>query len=828
MAQKETVAKKEVTLSITGMHCASCVANVENALREVNGVLDVTVNLASERAYVTYQPDLAGHAKLEQAIVDAGYGVIFGEIEDAEKRQRAAEMVGLQNRFFISLGFGIPLLYISMGHHLGLPLPHFVMHSLALFQFLFATPIIISSWQFYVRGVRSVVKAKTANMDTLVAVGTGVAYLWSLAVAIGAWLGADPAKFGLRDFESGLYFEVAGFLLVFILLGRWLEARAKGHTSEAIKKLVGLGARTARVVRDDREVEVPIEGVVSGDILIVRPGEKIPVDGAVLSGSSSVDESMITGESLPVDKREGDLVIGATINQHGSFRFRATRVGKETMLAQIVKIVEQAQGSKAPIQALADKVAAVFVPVVVGLAVLSFLVWILFGPGFTAALTKFVAVLVIACPCALGLATPTAIMVATGKGAELGILIRRGEALQRLSEIDAVVFDKTGTLTRGEPEVTDVVPILSTQRHKDTRSESEPARISAVRQPPIDNHQPLAYGNESPAPDPGPLTPDPQPLAPDPQSLTLAPQSLASDPQSLTPDPLSLLQLAASIEHFSEHPLAEAVVRKAKSLGLVLTEMHDFEAIPGKGIRSADPSGRRLLAGNRMLFADRKIDLASLETRIAGLENQGKTVVIVAIDGVPQGLIAIADTAKDSALPTVQALKALGKQVVMITGDNERTGKAIGAQLGIDRVLAQVLPEDKAAEVKKLQDSGLKTAMVGDGINDAPALVQADIGIAIGTGTDVAIEAGDVVLIRDDLKTVPQAIELSRYAMRKIRQNLFWAFFYNIIGIPIAAGVLYPFFHFQLNPIIAGAAMAFSSVSVVSNSLLMRGWKPAV
>ena len=525
MAQKDTAAKKEVTLSITGMHCASCVANVENALREVNGVLDVTVNLASERAYVTYQPDLAGLTKLEQAIVDAGYGVITGEIEDGEKQQRAAEMAGLQNRFFISLGFGIPLLYVSMGHHLGLPLPHFVMHNLALFQFLFATPIIISSWQFYVRGVRSVVRARTANMDTLVAVGTGVAYLWSLAVAIGAWLGADPARFGLKDFESGLYFEVAGFLLVFILLGRWLEARAKGHTSEAIKKLVGLGARTARVVRDGREVEVLIETVASGDLLIVRPGEKIPVDGTVLSGSSSVDESMITGESLPVDKREGDLVIGATINQHGSFRFRATRVGKETMLAQIVKIVEQAQGSKAPIQALADRVAAVFVPVVVGLALLSFLVWILFGPGFTAALTKFVAVLVIACPCALGLATPTAIMVATGKGAELGILIRRGEALQRLSEIDAVVFDKTGTLTRGEPEVTDVVPILSTQRHKDTRSESEPVQRAAGSQAPVDNHQPLA----SPAPQP--LPPDPRSLASDPRSPTPTPRLCSSSPR---------------------------------------------------------------------------------------------------------------------------------------------------------------------------------------------------------------------------------------------------------------------------------------------------------
>jgi Cu+-exporting ATPase len=675
-----------------------------------------------------------------------------------------------------------------MGHHLHLPLPYLSDRIMALVQFLLATPIIASSWQFYARGVRSVVKARTASMDTLVAVGTGVAYLWSLAVAIGAWTGIDPARFGLKMYESGLYFEVAGLLLVFILLGRYLEARAKGRTSDAIKKLIGLSPSTARVIREGQETEVPIENVAAGDVLIVRPGDKIPVDGTVVSGASTVDESMITGESLPVEKREQDNVIGATINQLGSFQFRATRVGKETMLAQIVRLVEQAQGSKAPIQALADRVAAVFVPSVVGIAVLSFLVWILFGPGFTAALTKFVAVLVIACPCALGLATPTAIMVATGKGAELGILIRRGESLQRLADIDAVVFDKTGTLTRGEPEVTDVVPVLSTQRHKDTKPEKKSVQRASSNQPPI---------------------PDPRPLAP--------------DPRLLTPDPLLI---AASVEHLSEHPLAEAIVRKAKEDGMALLEVTDFAAIPGKGAKARDPDNRRILAGNRMLFADEKIDLSPIEPQICALEDQGKTVVIIALDRSLVGLIAIADTVKDSALPCVNSLKSLGKQVVMLTGDNERTGKAIAGQLGIERVLTQVLPEDKADEVKKLQAAGLKTAMVGDGINDAPALVQADVGIAIGSGTDIAIESGDVVLIRDDLRTVPQAIELSRYAMRKIRQNLFWAFFYNVIGIPIAAGVLYPFFHFQLNPVFAGAAMAFSSVSVVSNSLLMRGWRP--
>ncbi len=776
MMRSESSKPTEESIGVTGMHCASCVASVENALKEVNGVLDVTVNLATERAFVTYQPGLVVRTQLEQAIIDSGYGVIPLLKEDTEKQQREAEILNLRNRFWLSLAFGIPLLYVAMGHHLHLPLPHLSDRIMALVQFMLATPIIAGSWQFYTRGVRSVVKARTASMDTLVAVGTGVAYLWSLAVAIGAWTGIDPARFGLKMYESGLYFEVAGLLLVFILLGRYLEARAKGRTSDAIKKLIGLSPRTARVIREGQETEVPIENVVVGDVLIVRPGDKIPVDGTVVSGSSSVDESMITGESLPTEKREQDNVIGATINQHGSFQFRATRVGKETMLAQIVRLVEQAQGSKAPIQALADRVAAVFVPTVVGIAVLSFLVWILFGPGFTAALTKFVAVLVIACPCALGLATPTAIMVATGKGAELGILIRRGESLQRLAEIDAVVFDKTGTLTRGEPEVTDVEP-LAANRHP-------PA---ANQQPPINNHQPLATSHQSPA---------------------------------------TILLLAASVEHLSEHPLAEAIVRKAKETGLVLLEVSDFAAVPGKGVSARDPSGRTILAGNRVFFSDAKIDLLPIEPRICALEDSGKTVVIVALDRSLLGLIAIADTVKDSARSTVDSLKMLGKQVVMITGDNERTGKAIASQLGIERVLTQVLPEDKANEVKKLQATGLKTAMVGDGINDAPALVQADVGIAIGTGTDVAIESGDVVLIRDDLRTVPQAIELSRYAMRKIRQNLFWAFFYNVIGIPIAAGVLYPFFHFQLNPVFAGAAMAFSSVSVVSNSLLMRGWKP--
>jgi Cu+-exporting ATPase len=832
MPEPESAAE---TISITGMHCASCVAAIEQALRAVNGVLDVTVNLASEKAYIAYDPNRTNRKLLEQAIGDSGYGVM--ENRDAtrlgwcpcfpERAGREREISSLRTRFYIALGFGIPLLYFSMGLHVGLPAPELPVQYLALIQFVLATPIIVSSWQFYVRGIRSVVKTRTANMDTLVAAGTGAAYLWSLAVAVGTWVGVAPSVFGLHHFADGLYFEVAGLLLVFIILGRWLEARAKGRTSEAIRKLVSLGAKTATVLRErvanlgtlpvyapkigalpasggvpvfgGVPLEIPIDAVKVGDVVVIRPGEKIPVDGEIIAGNSSLDESMVTGESLPKDKHEGDTVIGGTINLHGSFRFRATRVGKETMLAQIIRIVEQAQGSKAPIQALADRVAAVFVPVVVGIAVLALVLWLLLGPGFTAALTKFIAVLIIACPCALGLATPTAIMVATGKGAELGILIRRGEALQRLAEIDTVVFDKTGTLTKGHPEVTDVKPGGKQGRY--------PLRVVSLFSEDTKNQEPRT-GNHS-------------------------------------VESAALLRLAASAEHLSEHPLAEAVVRLARARGLDLIPVGDFTAVSGKGIKARiGPSGplpvfapktggvpppgpdAEVLVGNRMLFAAEGISLESVAAGIAALENQGKTVVIIAVDRNVQGLIAIADTPRDSAAPVIRALKQMGRQVVMLTGDNPRTGQAIAAQLGIDNVLAEVLPEDKANVIERLQQQGHKVAMVGDGINDAPALAQADIGIAIGTGADVAIETGDVVLIHDDLRNVPRAIELSRYAMRKIRQNLFWAFFYNIIGLPIAAGVLYPLFKFQLNPILAGAAMAFSSVSVVSNSLLMRRWRP--
>jgi Cu+-exporting ATPase len=534
-------------------------------------------------------------------------------------------------------------------------------------------------------------------------------------------------------------------------MGKLLEALAKGKTSEAIKTLMGLQPKTATVIRDGKEKEIPIDEVAVGDIVLVKPGQKIPVDGTVVEGHSSVDESMLTGESIPVEKSAGDTVTGATINKTGSFTFEATRIGKDTALAQIIKLVEDAQGSKAPIQALADRIAAVFVPTVMLIALAAFGIWILAGQSFVFSLTIFIAVLIIACPCALGLATPTAVMVGTGIGAKNGILIKSAETLQNAHRVDAVIFDKTGTLTKGEPELTDVIPI---------------------------DHIPED----------------------------------------------DLLQLAASVEKNSEHPLGEAIVKGAASRGLSIKKVEHFKSVTGKGVRGM-VDGREVVLGNRQLMSELGFELDGTTRRLEELETEGKTAVLVSVEGNLAGAIAVADTLKEHSKSAVDILKSMGKTVIMITGDNRRTGEAVGRRLGIDRVLAEVLPGDKAEEVKKLQSEGLKVAMVGDGINDAPALTQADVGIAIGSGTDVAIEAGDIVLIRDDLRDVVMAMDLSRYAMIKIKQNLFWAFIYNTLGIPIAAGILYPFIGFLLNPMIAGAAMAFSSVSVVSNSLLMRRYK---
>ena len=605
----------------------------------------------------------------------------------------------------------------------------------------------IVGYQFFTKGIKSIIKTKTANMDTLVAIGTGSAFVYSVIVTFMILNG--NSDFG----NESLYYEVAGILIAFILLGRYLEAKAKGKTSEAIKKLMTLSAKTAIVIRNKKEIEIPIEEVKVGDIVFVKPGGKIPVDGVVEEGHSSVDESMITGESIPIEKTKGAKVIGATINKTGSFTFKATQIGADTMLAQIIKLVEDAQGSKAPIQKIADVVSAYFVPTVVGIAILSGVIWY-FINGFTFSLGIFVAVLIIACPCALGLATPTAIIVGTGKGAENGILFKNAESLQIANKIDTIVFDKTGTITKGQPEVTNIVTF-------------EKNKVNDI------------------------------------------------------------LKFAAIAETNSEHPLGEAIVKKAKKNNVKIDNPTKFNSMTGKGVEVLYKK-KVIDLGNRKLMDDKKIDYNRSKTRLEELEKQGKTVMLVGINNKLAGLIAVADTVKEYSKEAITALNKNGIETIMLTGDNRQTAEAIASQVGIQNVLAEVLPSDKADKVKELQNKNKKVAMVGDGINDAPALTQADIGIAIGSGTDVAIESGDIVLVKNDLRDVAIAMDLSKYTMKKIKQNLFWAFFYNSLGIPLAAGALYPFTGFLLSPIIAGGAMAFSSVSVVSNSLLMKRYKAKV
>jgi Cu+-exporting ATPase len=748
---------RETIFGVEGMTCASCVGRVERALKKLTGVLDARVNLASERATVEY---LAGEVEprdLEKAVEGAGYGVVHeGEEESSLEDSHEREYRKLRADFLLAAVLTALILLGSLPMMVGLepPIPKMWLNLTLL---ALATPVQFwAGWRFY-RGTWGALKHGQANMNTLVVMGTSAAYLYSAVAALA------PGLFAAG--RADVYFDTSALIITLILLGRLLEARAKGRTNEAIKKLASLQARTARVVRGGEEVDVPVEDVVVGDVVVVRPGEKIPVDGRVLSGESAVDESMVTGESIPVTKRDGDEVIGATLNTSGSFRFEATKVGEDTVLHQIMRMVEEAQGSKAPIQRLADRISAVFVPAVIGVAAATFVVWIIFGPepALTFALLNTVAVLIIACPCAMGLATPTSIMVGTGKGAESGILIKGGEALEGAHNLTTVILDKTGTLTRGELELTDVVV-------EDGIREEE------------------------------------------------------------------FLRLVASAEALSEHPLGKAIVRGAKDRDLQLSEVETFEAISGGGI-SCRVGGHRVLVGSQRFLSESGVAEDGHVPKGEELAREGKTPIFVAVDGEPAGFVVVADVVRDEAREAVDMLHSLGLEVAMLTGDNRRTAEAVARTLGVDRVLAEVRPEDKAAEVKRLQSEGKRVGMVGDGINDAPALAQADIGIAIGTGTDVAMEAADLTLISGDVRGVARAISLSKATVRNIKQNLFWAFAYNVALIPVAAGVLYPLFsegsvpeilrpvlgnYGFLNPILAAAAMALSSVTVVSNALRLR------
>lgn len=727
---------KKISIPVQGMHCSSCVAKIEGALGKVPGVQSAAVNFATGRAAVEFDQALASEEMLRDAIASSGYRA---EHEQPEEKKKS-EVRYWAWCVIVAAVFGVPLLYLTMGHLVGAPLPPWDDKVLVIVQFALTVPIVIAGGGFYVRGFRALFRP---NMDTLIAVGTGAAFGYSTFVGVMLLLGREG--YGLGQ----VYFEGAGVILLFIILGKLLEAIAKGKTSEAIKKLLGLRPKTATVIRGGEETAVPVAEVRVGDVVVVKPGERVPVDGFVKEGHSSVDESMITGESMPVEKAVGDKVIGGTVNKTGAFTLRATSVGEETVLAQIVKMVEEAQGSKAPVQRLADKVAFYFVPAVILIAAGSFAAWF-FAGNLEFALTTAIAVLIVACPCALGLATPTAVMVGSGKGAEFGILFKSAQALQQSRKLDVVVFDKTGTLTEGEPSVTDVVPV--------GKSTEE-----------------------------------------------------------------GVLQLAAILESRSEHPLAEAVVEAAKKKGVRVVEPSGFESITGKGVKGKH-KGKLAYVGNAALM--KELGVRVPEREVAKLQGEGKSVMFLSSSKKLLGVIAAADQPKPYAKEAVRALHGLGVKVMMITGDNERTASAIAANLGIDEVMADVLPGEKARKIKELQEKGLNVAMVGDGVNDAPALTQADVGVAIGSGTDIAIEAGDVVLIKEDLRDVLTAMRLSRYTMKKVRQNLFWAFAYNIVLIPVATGALYPFTGWLLSPVLAGAAMAFSSVSVVVNSLLMRRFKP--
>jgi len=719
-----TASMDRVRLDIEGMTCSACAARVEKALKKVEGVKEVNVNIATNKATIEYLSSETNIKEMQLAVENAGYKAKKEQKVDVDKQKEAREkeIKNLKILFIISTILSLPLLSAMFVDMAGMD----TILSNGWFQFILATPVqFIVGWRFY-KGAYHSIKGGGANMDVLVAMGTSAAYFYSIYMLL----------VGMNHF----YFESSAVIITLIILGKLMEAIAKGKTSEAMKKLMGLQAKTAKVIRNGEEKDIPVEEVEVGETIIVRPGEKIPVDGEIIEGKSTVDESMLTGESIPVEKVIGEEVIGSTINKHGTFKFKATKVGKDTALSQIIKLVEEAQGSKAPVQRLADKVSGIFVPIVVVIAILTFIIWYIVSGEINPAMVASVSVLVIACPCALGLATPTAIMVGTGKGAENGILIKGGEHLERAQKTDTIIFDKTGTITKGKPEVTDI----------------------------------LTYDL----------------------------------------DEKEVLRISASAEKSSEHPLAEAIVNDANSKEILLSDVSDFEAIPGHGIYSTLDK-KEIYLGNRRLMDRENINISKASSEIERLENEGKTAMILAIDKELKGIIAVADTIKESSKRAIEELKNMHIEVYMITGDNQRTANAIAKQVGIENVIAEVLPEDKAANVEKIQSQNKKVAMVGDGINDAPALAQADIGFAIGTGTDVAIEAADITLMRGDLMEIVTAIRLSKKTMKTIKQNLFWAFAYNTAGIPVAALGL-------LNPMIAGGAMAFSSVSVLTNSLRLK------
>jgi len=736
----EKIQKGETILNISGMHCASCAINIESALKKKEGVIEANVNIASEKANLKFDPEKITISEIKKTIEELGFQA---EENTTEEKRENLEISKLKKRLIASLIFGLPLIYIVMGKMIGLPISNISEVNNLIIQIILSTIVILANFSLWTSGAKGLYKFMP-NMDSLIFIGTAAAYFYSIAVSV-VFL-SNPQTMSIH-----LYFESAVFILLFITFGKYLEAITKGKTSEAIKKLAGLQPKEATVIKNGKEIKTPISQVKVGDIILVKPGEKISVDGIVIDGYSGVDQAAITGESIPVEKKGGDEVIGATINMTGSLKFKATKVGKDTMLSHIIKTVEDAMGSKAPIQLLADKVSFYFVPTVISISIISAITWLILGQPFTFALTIFVAVLIVACPCALGLATPTAVMMGTGLAAKNGILIKSSKALEIAEKINIVVFDKTGTLTKGKPVTTDIIEI--------NKSKNE------------------------------------------------------------------ILQIAASIEKHSEHPLAQAIVESAKNNNIKLFEINNFQAVIGKGVK-CKINNQNVFLGTRKLMQDNNINIETVESQMQKLENQGKTSMILALDGNVIGIIAVADTLKEFSKQAIDALKKMGKKVAIITGDNKRVGQAIAKELGIDRVLAEVLPQEKSEEIKKLQKEKFVVAMVGDGINDAPALAQSDLGIALGSGTDIAMETGEIVLIKDDLRDVVTAIDLSKYTMKKIKQNLFWAFFYNITGIPIAAGILYLSTGWLLNPSFAAAAMAFSSVSVVSNSLLMKSYKP--